>query len=427
MTSTQVTHTAYDRDVLERLADSDEVILNLGCGTDDVGIGIDIHYEPDIQADLNDGIPVADDVADRVIAKHVLEHLNNPTQFCAELARVLHPDGEARLAVPNAGWLPVRMWLSQDLHRFWSHKTPGQEGHWLARRLGNPDRERTAHRSLWTKQLLAEHLERAGLAYEIEGHHLSRNFDVRAWLPTGGTPGQTLHELERDSGGDLASGDYWARTRAGIIARWVDEHGADRVLDVGCGSGYLTARIADAGHATDVVGVDVSEESIAVARRRETTASFHVADAFALEYPPDSFDVLIFGDVLEHFEQPERLLEETQPLLQPDGRLIVSVPAFRLLYGPHDEHNDHHDRYTTERLAAVAERAGYQLERARYTNTVPLLPYLVYQRILKRPIPSGVRGGHSGPLAWLKDRLISIEQRVSFPVGVTLLAEFSHA
>lgn len=412
----------YDRESLEQIADGNRVVLNCGCGTDDRGIGIDINYNPDIEWDLNDGIPVADDSVDVVVAEHVLEHLSNPSKFLAEAARVLRSDGRLELEVPNVGWWPVRLWMTQDLHRFWSHKNPERDGHWLARRLGNDDEKRTAHRSLWTPALLQEHLDRAGFSYEFDGRHWSRNLSVTA-TPTSSTAGQTLHELERAAGDDLASGDYWAQTRARVMSSWVADSNPRRVLDIGCGSGYLTARIDAETNAEEVVGIDSDSDSIQVARRRDCEATFHVGDAFDLEWADDSADVIVFGDVLEHLETPEAALREARRVLAPGGSVVVSLPAYRALWGPHDEHNGHHDRYTTERFRNVAETAGYRLTRHRYTNLAPLPVYWFYQRVLEQQVPQGARGGHDGLLERVKALAIEAEVWVPWPVGITLIAE----
>lgn len=166
----------------------DPVTLNLGCGDDDRGVGLDRENDDaDVTVDLDDGVPVADDAADRVIAEHVIEHLEDPSQAFREIRRVLHPEGEALVELPNAGWFPVRLYITQDIQRFWAHKIPGERGHWLARRLGDSDPDRTRHLTLWTQRLFREYLDRAGFAYDFEGsRHWQKDLRVTAWIPDDG-------------------------------------------------------------------------------------------------------------------------------------------------------------------------------------------------------------------------------------------------
>jgi predicted SAM-dependent methyltransferase len=174
----------YTRDELIE-ADGTPVTLNLGCGTDRRGVGIDLNYDTaDISADLNKGIPVEDSAVDHIIIEHVLEHIENPSRLLREMHRVLCSDGTGTIEVPNAGWLPVRLYLTQDIHQLWAHKDPNTKGHWLARRLGNPDPDRTAHLTLWSKALLRDHLERAGFEYEfVNSKHWSRNIRAKIKIP----------------------------------------------------------------------------------------------------------------------------------------------------------------------------------------------------------------------------------------------------
>jgi 2-polyprenyl-3-methyl-5-hydroxy-6-metoxy-1,4-benzoquinol methylase len=409
----------YDRGVLRHI-DGAPVVLNIGCGTDDEGVGIDKHYEPDIRHDLDAGIPVTDSAVDRIKAEHILEHVRRPLDLIDEMYRVLDADGVAEIEVPNAGWWPVRLWLSQDIQGFWSHKDPDREGHWLARRLGNTAPERTRHNTLWTRRLLVEHLERAGFAVETESSHLSRNIRITARKQPGDTT--TLHALEREARTDLASGDYWAQTRARILSDWVAESDPDSVLDLGCGSGYLTARIADQLDGATVRGIDRDEESIAVATDRVTAATFEVGDLF--EVDASNVDVVLLADVIEHFEAPEQALAAARDCLAPDGEILVSVPAHPSLFGPHDEANGHHERYHRDRLAAVGSDAGLRLTRSRHTNVIPLVPYWIYQRVLERRVPNTARGGHGRVLDTLKQAAIELETRAPAPVGITLLGRF---
>jgi glycosyltransferase involved in cell wall biosynthesis/protein-L-isoaspartate O-methyltransferase len=95
-----------------------------------------------------------------------------------------------------------------------------------------------------------------------------------------------------------------------------------RVLDVGCGPGWLAARLREWGH--EVVGVDHAEE----AGVRQRTDRFIAADLEQglPEAAGGGFDVVLAADVLEHVRDPERLLREMTGRLRPGGTLLVSVP-----------------------------------------------------------------------------------------------------
>jgi 2-polyprenyl-6-hydroxyphenyl methylase/3-demethylubiquinone-9 3-methyltransferase len=95
-----------------------------------------------------------------------------------------------------------------------------------------------------------------------------------------------------------------------------------RVLDLGCGGGFLSNYLAERGHT--VTGVDTTAENLAVARAtdRSRTATYELADACALPYGRSSFDVVCAMDLLEHVEDPERVIAEASRVLAPGGLFV---------------------------------------------------------------------------------------------------------
>jgi ubiquinone/menaquinone biosynthesis C-methylase UbiE len=104
----------------------------------------------------------------------------------------------------------------------------------------------------------------------------------------------------------------------------------DRVLDVGCGTGYFVRLLAQAvGPEGLVVGVDPSPDMIAYASRkagRASTCQFRVGTAESLDLPGDHFDVVVSSLVMHHLPEDLRMpaLREMRRVLRPGGTLLVA-------------------------------------------------------------------------------------------------------
>ncbi len=92
-----------------------------------------------------------------------------------------------------------------------------------------------------------------------------------------------------------------------------------RILDLGCGAGFLANHLASLGHR--VTGIDTTVENLAVARAYDHTRSvdYQPGDALALPFSDASFDVVCAMDLLEHVETPAALVGEVGRVLAPGG------------------------------------------------------------------------------------------------------------
>ena len=92
-----------------------------------------------------------------------------------------------------------------------------------------------------------------------------------------------------------------------------------KVLDVGCGGGYLTNFLAKKGHL--VSGIDLSAQSLAIAKKHDETESveYKRASAYELPFPDGSFDTVCAMDLLEHVEKPAQVIKEASRVLKKGG------------------------------------------------------------------------------------------------------------
>jgi ubiquinone/menaquinone biosynthesis C-methylase UbiE len=130
----------------------------------------------------------------------------------------------------------------------------------------------------------------------------------------------------------------------------------ENVLDVGCNSGYIASFVP--GNCR-VYGVDVSEQLVAIAKKRLVEA--HNAPAEALPFPDKAMDVVILGEIIEHVHDAALVLREAARVAR---RLVVgSTPHEAGKWGPKgprapETHRFHVRCYTAVTLKAELEGAG---------------------------------------------------------------------
>jgi 2-polyprenyl-3-methyl-5-hydroxy-6-metoxy-1,4-benzoquinol methylase len=147
-----------------------------------------------------------------------------------------------------------------------------------------------------------------------------------------------------------------------------------RVLEVGCSSGYLGASLVANGH--HVTGVEPDPAAAGAAANVLSEVWIGGLDDYLAAYPDTHFDVLLFGDVLEHMVEPVEALRHSLARLAPDGRVVISLPNIAhgsvramLLAGRFDYEDrgildrTHLRFFTREGIAQLLTDAGLRLDR----------------------------------------------------------------
>jgi ubiquinone/menaquinone biosynthesis C-methylase UbiE len=124
---------------------------------------------------------------------------------------------------------------------------------------------------------------------------------------------------------DRSWAQIWFRENHRLIVQAADPATDARILDLGCGTGQLAARLARQVPQGTVLGVDPAQEMIRVARRqhRRKNLSFEAGSSDAIPAAAAAFDVVVSTISFHHWTRPAESLREIARVLRSDGRLLI--------------------------------------------------------------------------------------------------------
>jgi glycosyltransferase involved in cell wall biosynthesis len=164
-----------------------------------------------------------------------------------------------------------------------------------------------------------------------------------------------------------------------------------RVLEIGAGFGNITRHLKgrellvasdlDPVALEHLKGTFREDPSVEVASYR-----FPLDPAARAEIRDLRIDSIVCLNVLEHIEDDRRTLADMYEVLQPDGRLVLLVPAFARLYGTLDVHLRHFRRYEKEELDSKIREAGFRIEDLRFVNRPGILGWWLNGKLLRRRV-----------------------------------------
>lgn len=189
--------------------------------------------------------------------------------------------------------------------------------------------------------------------------------------------------------------DYWEKDAAILKKEWgmhyfgtdpnsmmteLIERKADEiftVLEVGCDCGATLLDIKNKFPNAYTIGCDITKNAVNVATHFVDRAFVANIEEEKMEIDPGSVDYVIFGDVLEHLHDPEKVLRYISGVLKPDGKVIASIPnvmhisVMKQLLAGNFAYTEmglldktHIHLFTFNEIRKMFTRAGYELEHA---------------------------------------------------------------
>lgn len=181
-----------------------------------------------------------------------------------------------------------------------------------------------------------------------------------------------------------------------------DNSFGSRALDHGAGAGTFAVPINDGEmnvlcmEPDDGLRAELAQSGLDVAASLDDIADSSVDFAYTL-------------NVLEHIEDDDKAIIDLYRCLKPGGRLLVYVPAFQILYSQMDDHVGHFRRYRRKPLVHLLQTVGFDVNKARYVDSLGFLATLVYKLV-------GDRSGRvsSGSVAFYDSVIFPLSRIIDF-------------
>ncbi len=165
---------------------------------------------------------------------------------------------------------------------------------------------------------------------ELKGAH--KYFNTGTLLPMEENTVQLNNSFYSD---EEALGEYYGPDRLAFyddLSRYLQDAGlvldGKRILDAGCGVGYLLSTLKKWADPVSMAGCDFSEAAVKASRKSFPEHEFFVQDIY--KEIPGTYDVVLCTEVLEHLLHPSRGLKNLDRAVTPGGWLVVTVPNGRL-------------------------------------------------------------------------------------------------
>ncbi len=207
---------------------------------------------------------------------------------------------------------------------------------------------------------------------------------------------------------------WWYRGLRALAAELFARHAAPSgqpILDAGCGTGGLLARLVEARLRPTPVGLeyDSTAAGIAVTKSGRPVA---VGSVNELPFADRTLSGMFSLDVLCHrMVEPNRALAEAHRCLESGGILLLNLPAYRWLASAHDARVHNARRFGRREAVGLLEAAGFRIKRATHWNSF-LFPLMVLRRLVSREDAASDVRPFPAPLNALFGAIVAAERRL---------------
>jgi SAM-dependent methyltransferase len=202
------------------------------------------------------------------------------------------------------------------------------------------------------------------------------------WVANGRAPEISYPETGHRNLASIEDESYWFEHRAKALLALLENHPPPGCLfDVGGGNGYMVRALRQRGY--NAILVEPGEDGCTTALQRGLTPVVN-GTTRTVGVRPGSLPAVGLFDVIEHIEADSEFARHIHDLLQPGGRLYVTVPAHGALWSANDVTAGHFRRYSGGEITRLTAEAGFTVLYTTYLFRVLVVPVFAFRALPHR-------------------------------------------
>ncbi len=177
---------------------------------------------------------------------------------------------------------------------------------------------------------------------------------------------------------EINKNHFWHKSKQLIVIKIIERYSSKKkgLLDVGCGNGQMLVHLNDY---KKTWGIDISARAIKICAKKGIN-NVKKGSIYRIPFNNNYFDTILLLDILEH-TKPQHALREISRVLKRNGIIIITVPAYKILWSKWDEIHKHKKRYKAEVLIHELNDAGFSVKYISYFFSYLVIPVYIYRKI----------------------------------------------